>query len=41
VWGFSRFEEEDDVGNFPLGWEVVEEEDCIEQVGEKFDANRG
>jgi hypothetical protein len=22
--GFTRFEEEDDVSNFPLGWEMVE-----------------
>jgi hypothetical protein len=37
----SRFEEEDDVRYLPLGEEVVEEKDCIEEVGEKFDADRG
>jgi hypothetical protein len=37
----SRFEEEDDVRYLPLGGEVVEEKDCIEEVGEKFDADRG
>jgi hypothetical protein len=39
--GLSRFEEEDDVRHLPLGGEVVEEKDCIEEVGEKFDADRG
>jgi hypothetical protein len=29
------------VCNFPLGWEVGEKEDNIEEVGEKFDADRG
>jgi hypothetical protein len=35
---FPRFQDKDDLCNFPLGREVVEKQDGIEQLGEIFDA---
>jgi hypothetical protein len=37
--GFPGFKDEDDLCNFPLGGEVVEKQDGIEELGEIFDAN--
>jgi hypothetical protein len=41
VGGFPGLEEKDNVSNFPLGREVGETEDSVEEVGEKYDSDRG
>jgi hypothetical protein len=41
VGGFPGLEKKDDVRNFPLGREVGETEDSVEEVGEECDSDRG
>jgi hypothetical protein len=41
VRGFPGFEYKDNVSNFPLGREIGEPEDSVEEVGEEYDSDRG